>query len=166
MASSTHAADWYEHLVQDGQIDPFGPEVIPYSDNFYGWAKVAYQALGFVVATGRMGKRQLEVVQIRIGALREIAATHAAENPKVYTRDLGAYISARDLQRLVCTCIEARNVDNGHGVPFQVFYGISDNARKFWGIANARRVIGYAHEDDSEVKYAADIARHLSGGGG
>ena len=44
-------------------------------------------------------------------------------------------------------------------MPFQVFYGISDNTRTFWSIANARRVIGYAPEDDSEVVYADEIRR-------
>ena len=164
VASSNHAADWYGPLIHAGRIDPIGPEVIPYSDNYYGWAKVAYEALGFLFATGRMGARQLEVVQIRIGAPREIEAAKYVGDPGTYRRDLGAYISARDLQQLFCKSIEAPDLDNGHGVPFQIFYGISDNARKFWGIANARRVIGYAPADDSEVKYATDIARLLTGG--
>jgi hypothetical protein len=57
--------------------------------------------------------------------------------------------------------IECPNIDNEWGVPVQIFYGISDNARKFWGIANARRVIGYEPQDDSEVKYSRDIAAFL-----
>jgi hypothetical protein len=44
-------------------------------------------------------------------------------------------------------------------VPFQVFYGISGNTRTAWSIANARRLIGYAPEDDSEVVYADEIRR-------
>ena len=47
-------------------------------------------------------------------------------------------------------------------MPFQIFYGISNNTRAFWSIENARRVIGYAPEDDSEVRYREDIRRLLS----
>lgn len=50
------------------------------------------------------------------------------------------------------------SIDDRYGVPFQIFYGVSDNARTFWSITNAREVIGYAPEDDSEVRFADDIA--------
>ena len=46
-------------------------------------------------------------------------------------------------------------------MPFHIFYGVSNNARKFWSITNARRVIGYEPEDDSEVRFAPDIPRLL-----
>jgi hypothetical protein len=42
---------------------------------------------------------------------------------------------------------------------FQVF--ISNDARKFWGIANAHRVIGYDSQDDAGVQYWKDIATYL-----
>jgi hypothetical protein len=50
---------------------------------------------------------------------------------------------------------------NEWGIPFQIFYGISNNARNFWRLANAHRVIGYDPQDDSEVKYWQDIATFL-----
>jgi hypothetical protein len=56
---------------------------------------------------------------------------------------------------------EAQNIANAHAIPFQIFYGISNNARRFWSIVNARTVIGYTPEDDAEVKYARDIATFL-----
>src|SRR5205823_4445243 len=96
VASSNHAADWYEHLIHAGR------------------------------------------------------------------RDLGAYLSARDLQQLVVKSLETERIEDAHGIPWQVFYGISNNTRAFWSIANARRVIGYAPEDDSEVLFAADIRRVLA----
>ncbi|MBV8716782.1 MAG: hypothetical protein JO020_32420 [Chloroflexi bacterium] len=34
--------------------------------------------------------------------------------------------------------------------------------RAFWNIANARAVIGYAPEDESEVNYVDDIRRLLT----
>lgn len=46
-------------------------------------------------------------------------------------------------------------------MPFHIFYGVSNNARTFWSIANARKVIGYRPVDDSEVRFAADIAKLL-----
>lgn len=163
VASSNHAADWYEHLIRTKQLEMIGPESPrPLSDNFYGWAKECYEHLGFIYASGALGRR-LEIVQIRIGAPREIRVENFLNDPVGYKRDLGAYISQRDLQQLFNKSIQAPNIDNEWGVPFQVFYGISDNARKFWSIANARRVIGYAPEDDSEVRYARDIVWFLGG---
>ncbi|PYN90308.1 MAG: hypothetical protein DMD87_02105 [Candidatus Rokuibacteriota bacterium] len=65
VASSNHAADYYERLVWDGRVDMVTPEMPPRSDNWYGWAKAAYELLGFVFATGKVDGRKLEVVQSR-----------------------------------------------------------------------------------------------------
>jgi NAD dependent epimerase/dehydratase family len=162
VASSNHAADWWEPLIHRRQVEMIGPTDPPRSDNYYGWAKIAYEALGWTYACGAFG-RKLEAVQIRIGAPRDLAQTDYTGKPEVYKRDLGAYISPRDLQQLVVRSIETASIDDEWGVPFQIFYGVSNNTRAFWSIANARRLIGYAPEDDSEVRYAADIARLLPG---
>ena len=162
VASSNHAADWYEPLLHARQLDLIGPDDLPRSDNYYGWAKIAYEALGFMYASGAFG-RKLGVVQVRIGAPREIDAGNFENKPAAYKRDLGAYISARDLQQLFVRSIETEQIEDQWGVPFQIFYGVSDNTRAFWSIANARRIIGYAPQDDSEVRYAADIQRLLIG---
>jgi uncharacterized protein YbjT (DUF2867 family) len=162
VASSNHAADWYEPIIHGRRIDGIGPADLPKSDNYYGWAKIAYEALGFTYASGAFG-RKLEVVQVRIGAPREIDATKFADDLVTYKRDLGAYISRRDLQQLFVRSLEAEPIVDEWDVPFQIFYGVSDNTRGFWSISNARRVIGYAPEDDSEVRFAADIERLLVG---
>jgi hypothetical protein len=159
-ASSNHAADWWEPLIHQRRVDVIGPRDLPRSDNYYGWAKIAYEGLGWMYACGAFG-RKLEVVQLRIGAPREINAAQFEGRPDRYKRDLGAYLSARDLQQLAVRSIECGPLQDEWDVPFQIFYGISNNARAFWSIANARRVIGYTPEDDSEVRYAADIARLL-----
>jgi hypothetical protein len=78
-----------------------------------------------------------------------------------YRRDLGAYISARDLQQIFTRSIEADDIRNADGIPFQIFYGISNNTRAFWSIVNARETIGYAPEDDSELIFAEEIRRRL-----
>ena len=81
-----------------------------------------------------------------------------------FKRNLGAYISARDLTQLFVRSIEAPGIENEHGIPWQVVYGISNNTRAFWSLVSARNVLGYEPEDDSEVKFASDIRRLLTGG--
>ncbi|HEV7217108.1 MAG TPA: NAD(P)-dependent oxidoreductase [Chloroflexota bacterium] len=164
VCSSNHAADWYELPLRDGRLELLGPEAPPFTDNWYGWAKVAYEQMGFLFAAGAIG-RPLEVVQLRIGAPRPIVATRFAGNSVGYRRDLGAWLSDRDFQQLVIKAIETADIGNEFGVPFQIFYGISNNTRAFWSIRNARRVIGYAPQDDSEVTYADDIRRLLAEAG-
>lgn len=164
ITSSNHAADWYETKLHCGRMDMVGPEATPLSDNFYGWAKACHEHLGFVFATGRFG-RPVENVQLRIGAPRRIVGEKLKDDQVGYRRDLGAFISERDLQQLYIKSIEARDVRNEDGLPFQIFYGISNNTRAFWSIANARKVIGYAPEDDSELLFADDIRRFLKSPG-
>jgi hypothetical protein len=141
--------------------DRVGPEDYPRPDNFYGWAKAAYESLGFLYACGSLG-RKLEVIQLRIVVPREVDAEKFRDLPKErYIRDLTGYISERDLQQLFTKSIDTPNIDDEYGVPFHIFYGVSNNARTFWSIANARKVIGYQPHDDSEARFAADIARML-----
>ncbi|HEX2514654.1 MAG TPA: NAD(P)-dependent oxidoreductase [Chloroflexota bacterium] len=183
VASSNHAADFYEGALRRGELDRISADQPrPLSDNFYGWAKEAYEHLGFVFAAGLQsdlssaaaggtgGSPRLEVVQIRIGAPRDLAATSFADgresDPQTLQRDLGAWVSPRDLAQLFRRSIEAPSIENELGVPFQVFYGISGNTRRPWSIANAQRVIGYAPQDDSEVVYAEEIRRFLTGPAG
>ena len=73
-------------------------------------------------------------------------------------RGLGAYLSVRDQVQLVIKSIETEDIRDANGVPFQIFYGISGNAHNFWSLANARRVIGYSPQDDSQVRFADKIA--------
>jgi hypothetical protein len=160
-ASTNQAAKWYEQPWHAGRRDRVGPEDYPRPESFYGWAKAAYESLGFLYACGSLG-RKLEMIQIRIVAPREIDASRfAGRPPRHYIRDLAGYISERDLRQLFCKSVEAPQIEDEHGVPFHIFYGVSNNARTFWSITNARRAIGYAPEDDSEVRFAADIARLL-----
>ncbi len=178
IASSNHAADWYEHnLIHTRKMEMLDPYTLPLSDNFYGWAKATYEHLGFLFANGlgdfrdASGRqshtanlaagRRMGVVMVRIGAPRDLDSSLYENDPANYKRDLGAYISPRDLTQLFRKAIEAPSIDNAHGIPWQVVYGISNNSRAFWSLANAREVLGYAPEDDSEVIYAEDIRRLL-----
>ena len=160
VTSSNHAADWYETLVHRGLMDTISERDLPLSDRLYGWAKASYELLGFVFATGRFG-RPLENVHIRIGAPRPIEGAKLAGDLPRYRRDLGAYVSERDLQQLYVRAIETEDIRNEHGIPFQIVYGVSGNRRRFWSLVSARRVLGYEPEDDSEVRFSEEIQRYL-----
>ncbi len=158
-ASTNQAAKWYEQLYFAGLRDRVSPEDYPRPDNFYGWAKSAHESLGFLYACGSLG-RKLEVIQLRIVVPREIDANKFAGLPRYrYVRELAGYISQHDLQQLFCKSIDTAQINDEYGVPFHIFYGVSNNARTFWSITNARRVIDYQPQDDSEMRFSADIAR-------
>ena len=159
--SSNHAADYYERLILKGEWDVVDPDDRALSDNYYGWAKEAYEHLGFVFAVGAVNGSPLENVQIRIGGPREDDLDRCRKGDMTCVRRaLAVYLSRRDLDQLIVKSIEAPDIRDAHGVPFQIFYGISNNARAFWSIANARRIIGYAPEDDSEIRFRDLIAEH------
>jgi hypothetical protein len=159
VCSSNHAADYYERLVWDGRLDMVTPEMPPRSDNWYGWAKAAYELLGFVFATGKVDGRKLEIVQWRIGGPRDDDIDQVKPGDvKVMHRALGAYLSARDQTQQAVRMVETEDIRDEHGVPFLIVYGISGNTHRFWSIANARARIGYAPEDDSQVNFADKIA--------
>jgi hypothetical protein len=160
VASSNHAADYYERLVWAGKLDMVTPEMPPRSDNWYGWAKAAYELLGFVFATGQVDGKTLEVVQWRIGGPRDDDIDHVAPGDiKVMHRALGAYLSRRDQVQQAIKMVETERIEDEHGIPFLIAYGISGNTHRFWSIANARQALGYAPEDDSQINFADKIAR-------
>ncbi|MVA74448.1 NAD-dependent epimerase/dehydratase family protein [Auraticoccus sp. F435] len=164
VTSTNQASKWYERPWREGRIDRVGPEDYPRPDTWYGWAKVAYESMGFLYATGQVGP-VLENVQIRIVAPRPIRAEDFVDRPaQDFVRDLTGWVSPRDLQQLYVRSIEAGSVADEHGVPFQIFYGVSGNARTFWSTANARRVVGYAPQDDSEREFADAVAEVLGRG--
>ncbi len=142
VCSSNHAADYYERLIWAGKMEMVTPDMPPRSDNWYGWAKAAYELLGFVFAT----RDDADLGQIKPGDL------------KVMHRGLGAYFSKRDQVQEAIRMVEAENIADEHGVPFLIVYGISGNTHRFWSLANARAKIGYEPEDDSQVNFADKIA--------
>ena len=164
VCSSNHAADFYERLIWQDKMEFVTPDMIPLSDNYYGWAKISYESLGFVFATGAMTDGiRLENVQLRIGGPREtdIEGLGASDLKRVH-RALGAYLSLQDQIQLVVKSIEVEDIADENGVPFQIFYGISNNTHRFWSIQNARNAIGYAPEDDSPTRFADQISGVLA----
>ena len=172
IASSNHASDFYEHaLIHERKLEMLDPYRLALSDNFYGWAKATYEHLGFLFACGAMGdegsglsenlvagnlntSRKMGVVMVRIGAPRNLDPQEYEGNSVGFKRDLGAYISPRDITQLFEKCIEVENIENEYDVPWQVVYGISNNTRAFWSLSNARKVFGYEPKDDSDILFA------------
>ena len=167
MISSNHAADYYEPLILDGKWDVVTPGMQERAVGYYGWAKACYEHLGFIFAQGAAGEPPLENVQIRIGGPRETDMDRAElGNMRQVRRGLAVYLSRRDLVQLIVKSIETEDIRDRRGVPFQVFYGISGNSHAFWSIANARRVIGYEPQDNSELRFHEQLARHLAAAAG
>ena len=162
---SNHAADYYERLIRAGKMLAVTAEDKPLSDNYYGWAKISYEALGFLFATGNMTEgKKLENVQIRIGGPRETDLESCKPGDlKQMHRDLGAYLSLEDELQLFEKSIETENIEDENGVPFQIFYGVSNNSHNFWDIGNARRVIGYNPQDNSSERFS-DLIRKIAEG--
>jgi UDP-glucose 4-epimerase len=164
-ASSNQAAKWYEEPYYQGIRQNVRPDEYPRPVSFYGWAKVAYESLGFLYASGHLGRR-LEVVALRIVVPRQVRLADFVGQPTArYFRDIVGYISERDLGQLTERAITVEDVRDGHGVPFLIVYGTSANARRFWDLTTARQALGYEPCDDSEVAFAADIRAVLDDGG-
>ncbi len=160
VASSNHAADYYERLVWAERLDMVTPEMPHRSDNWYGWAKAAYELVGFVFATGKVDGRKLEIAQWRIGGPRDDDIEHVKPGDiKTMHRALGAYLSRRDQVQQAIRMVEAEDITDDEGVPFVIVYGISGNTHRFWSLAGAQKKIGYVPEDDSQVNFAEAIAR-------
>jgi hypothetical protein len=159
VASSNHAADYYERLIWAGRMEMVTPEMPPRSDNWYGWAKAAYELLGFVFASGQVDGRKLEIIQWRIGGPRDDDIERVKPGDiGIMHRALGAYLSRRDQVQQAIRMVETEDIADEHGVPFLIVYGISGNTHRFWSIANARAKLGYQPADDSQIVFADKIA--------
>ena len=69
------------------------------------------------------------------------------------------------MSQLFIRSIETEDIRDDLGLPFQIFYGISANSRAIWSIANARRVIGYQPQDNSEERFFDLIQAHMKAAG-
>jgi len=159
VCSSNHAADWYERLIWADKLDCVTPDMPPHSDNWYGWAKIAYEEMGFVFATGKVDGKALQVVQWRIGGPRDDDIDSVKPGDvKVMKRALGAFLSRRDQVQQAVKMVETEDIRDENGVPYLIVYGVSGNSHGFWSIVNARRKIGYEPQDNSQILFADKIA--------
>jgi len=167
VAGSNHAADYYEPLVLRGDCDHIHPGMPPRADNFYGWSKATVELLGFMWACGRESSRVVETVNVRIGSPRETDVADCAEGDLVcLRRALAAYLSVRDQTELFLRAIDADDIRDENGTPFQIVYGISGNSHRFWSLVSARRTLGYEPRDDSQERFRSELNSRLEAAAG
>ena len=145
-ASSNHAVGMFENnepykSIVAGNYDGLTPGAFPLIDHTvsvrpdsdYGVSKV------FGEATGRYYSEEfgLEVACLRIGTVNR------HNSPVQSVRHFATWLSHRDLAHLVDRCLEAP-------LNFEIFYGVSRNKWRFWDIAHAGEIVGYAPQDDAE----------------
>ncbi|MFG1702321.1 NAD-dependent epimerase/dehydratase family protein [Nonomuraea sp. M3C6] len=135
LMGSHHAAGFHTRPADGSDLPDY---VFPRPDTFYGVSKVVMEALGSLYHD-RFG---MNVTVVRLGTCNEGSGD---------TRGLATWISPDDLARLV----EAALVAPG----YHVVWGVSDNARRWWSLEEAK-TIGYVSRDDSESQAAALIAEH------
>jgi uronate dehydrogenase len=139
-ASSNHVIGFYRAEV------PVGPDVLLRPDGHYGLSKVFGEGMGRLYAD----KHGMEVAALRIGAFRARPGN---------ARELGGWISHRDMAQLARRCVEAPPYH------FLVLYGVSANQRALWGgDDDARAHIGFKPEDNAE-HWAAELEGKATPGG-
>jgi nucleoside-diphosphate-sugar epimerase len=125
----------YEGLDPD-ELPRLGTDVPVRPDGPYGIGK----ALGEAAARYYSEAFGLSVICLRIGTVNRA-------NRPTGARHFATLLTHRDLVHLVRCCLEAPD-----SLRFAVFYGVSANTWRFWDIEGARRMIGYAPEDDAESR--------------
>lgn len=112
---------------------------LPYPDSTYGATKAYMEALGkFYSDLG------LSVVCIRFGGVNP--EDSPLKGPYNETGYHSIWFSHRDVGQLIRKCIDAQNLP-----PFVIFFGVSNNKYCILDISNARKLIGYAPQDDAET---------------
>lgn len=135
-ASSNHATGAYEgfppslHTKRDMPLIKVSDAIRP--DGFYGVSKAAGEA----IARMYYELYGLESICLRIGSVNK------EDSPRANARLQSTWLSHRDLLQLVKCSLEAE-------VGFGIYYGVSDNKRRFWDISNAERELGYHPQDDA-----------------
>lgn len=133
-ASSNHVTGAYEGFPPCLHTRPDLPRITTRDpirpDSSYGVSKAACEAL----ARMYFELYGLESICLRIGTVT------ADNDPTQAARTECTWLSHRDLVQLV-TCSLTTDVR------FGIYYGVSDNRRRFWDIADAERDLGYHPQD-------------------
>jgi len=138
-ASSNHVTGAYEgdppslHLQAsrsairvDDPIRPDGP---------YGISK----ATGEAIARFFYDYHKLEAVCVRIGSVLK------DDDPTHDERHQSTWLSHADCGQLFAKALGAKETFPGFGI----YYGVSDNDKRFWDYSNAQKEIGYVPEDNA-----------------
>jgi NAD+ dependent glucose-6-phosphate dehydrogenase len=137
-ASSNHVAGGYEGFPPElhNQDDPplISPSDPVRPDGYYGVGKVAGEA----IARMYYELYGLESVCLRIGAVLE------DDDPTQDARNESIWLSHVDLVQLVRKSLLAE-------VKFSIYYGVSNNKKRFFDFSNAAAEIGYQPESDASA---------------
>jgi nucleoside-diphosphate-sugar epimerase len=147
-ASSNHAVGMFEldapyARIRQGNYAGLAPGTVPRVDHtvrirpdgYYGVSKAYGEAMGAYYAEN-FG---MSVICLRIGTVNR------HDSPQRDVRHMATWLSHRDLAQLVDRCLSVE------GVRFEIFYGVSGNTWRIWDIEHARRVLGYAPQDNAET---------------
>jgi uronate dehydrogenase len=135
LASTNHAAGFRE--IAEAGKEGVPADSPPRPDTFYGMSKAATEALGSLYHS-RFG---MDVICIRIGTCFDRPPNR---------RGLSTWLSPGDAARLFEACLACPSPG------YRVIWGVSDNARRVYSIAEAE-ALGYRSLDDAE-KFAAELA--------
>ena len=153
-ASSNHVIGMDEIANAPAIYDPADGRVFdhtaePRPDSLYGVSKLFGEGLGRY----HVERHGMAVVCLRIGTVRaeddptdpallaSVPEPLAFLTPEERARRMRAtWLSRRDCAELIAAALEAE-------VRWAVVYGVSANPRRFWDIAHARRVLGWAPRD-------------------
>jgi hypothetical protein len=101
-------------------------------DGDYGSSK----AFGEIIARQYLDNYGIKSVCLRIGwVIRD-------DDPSVNEPGMKIWLSHRDLVELIRRSIFS-------DIDFGVYYGVSNNRKRFWHISNAEKEIGYKPKDDA-----------------
>ena len=139
-ASSNHVTGAYEGFPPSLHTQPSPTLITPQDpirpDGYYGVSKATGEAL----ARMYYELYSIESVCLRIGTVLK------DDDPTQDARHASTWLSHKDLIQLVKKCLFAE-------VKFAVYYGVSNNRKRFWDISNAEAEIGYQPESDAS-RYA------------
>lgn len=161
-ASSNHAVGMYEVRnepeIYSREFDlTVDHTVAPRPDSMYGTEKVYGEGLGRLASEAH----GVRFYALRICSVRDAEYDHPygdaeagvergefERGGEAYERQVarmkGMWQSRRDLAHMVERCLADETIE------FDVFYGVSDNDRRWFDIEHARRTIGYDPRDDGE----------------
>jgi nucleoside-diphosphate-sugar epimerase len=137
-ASSNHVTGLYEgnppslHLgIEDTKIISHKMPICP--DGYYGVSKAFGEAIGRYFSE----TFNIKTICLRIGSVLK------DDNPSINKRYRSTWLSHNDLMSLFEAAINS-NVD------FGIYYGVSNNTRRFWDLKNAENELNYYPKDNAE----------------
>lgn len=132
-ASSNHAMGYYDKDYAQGKYNHeiLNPHITVRPDSLYGVSKAYGEALGSYYADAY----GLSVICFRIGWF--------LQKPIANPGSWWMWLSPRDAIQLFTKAIES-------DVKYGVYYGVSNNTRLHWDIAEVRSDLGYDPQDNAE----------------